>query len=622
MGHKSKKSLINNSDNSIMILVLGVSAVTLSFKTNFYDPFNSIKFLLLLILSSWLAGHILSSYREFKPRLHTSEFKIIAIVLSFLGCMAVATLFTDIHVVGLIGEIQRKNGLLAYVGLVIVLLYASRMINFGNILIVYKVVIFNCLALSIYGIFQILGKDFVKWDNPYNRMISTLGNPNFASALLAVLSAISFFSIFLSSLHLFFKVIAVGAFSSGLVAIWGSNSRQGLLSLFFAVIFYISIALLLKNKKIGFMFIGSALLMSSLIILGMLQKGPLSALLYKDSVSVRGYYWRAGIEMFKDSPLFGVGVDRYGVFFKQFRELAYPLKYGFEITSSNAHNLFIQFFATSGFFVGIAYLILQVLIFHSGIKLIKMSDREQQKIVLGLLAAWLGFQSQSLISIDNIGISIWGWLLGGCILGLSNSVIRFTDNPPTQKSLKSGTKMFKLNLFQPIMSTLILVPTLIFVSSYVKIEQNLNYLKGISNPAYPENAPFVLDYFGRINSSPFADPQYKFISAFYLLNMGYEQKAYETLKSLQKSDPINPGFLQGLAVVEESQNRKNDAILSREKLALVDPWNAENYASLIGLYISVGNLEKAYAIRDMIFEFAPNSSALVKVNETLNQIEK
>ena len=80
-------------------------------------------------------------------------------------------------------------------------------------------------------------------------------------------------------------------------------------------------------------------------------------------------------------------------------------------------------------------------------------------------------------------------------------------------------------------------------------------------------------------------------------------------------------ILYNLIYENQSQNRKNDAILSREKLALVDPWNAENYASLIGLYISVGNLEKAYAIRDMIFEFAPNSSALVKVNETLNQIE-
>ena len=51
-------------------------------------------------------------------------------------------------------------------------------------------------------------------------------------------------------------------------------------------------------------------------VLGMLQKGPLQNLLYKDSVSVRGFYWRAAIEMLKSEPLFGVGSDRYGSFFR------------------------------------------------------------------------------------------------------------------------------------------------------------------------------------------------------------------------------------------------------------------------------------------------------------------
>jgi hypothetical protein len=37
-------------------------------------------------------------------------------------------------------------------------------------------------------------------------------------------------------------------------------------------------------------------------LVGMLQIGPLEKFLYKPSVSVRGYYWRAGLEMFKDYP--------------------------------------------------------------------------------------------------------------------------------------------------------------------------------------------------------------------------------------------------------------------------------------------------------------------------------
>jgi O-antigen ligase len=62
----------------------------------------------------------------------------------------------------------------------------------------------------------------------------------------------------------------------------------------------------MRSRKLSLFVVGFSVAGAILAILGMLQKGPLVSLLYKDSVSVRGYYWRAGIEMFKDSPLTGV----------------------------------------------------------------------------------------------------------------------------------------------------------------------------------------------------------------------------------------------------------------------------------------------------------------------------
>ena len=52
--------------------------------------------------------------------------------------------------------------------------------------------------LIIYGFLQSNGKDFVKWDNPYNSIISTVGNPNFAAAVMAILATISFSAIFIN----------------------------------------------------------------------------------------------------------------------------------------------------------------------------------------------------------------------------------------------------------------------------------------------------------------------------------------------------------------------------------------------------------------------------------------
>ena len=108
--------------------------------------------------------------------------------------------------------------------------------------------------------------------------------------------------------------------------------------------------------------------------------------------------------MLMDKPFTGVGVDRYGAYFKQFREAGYSLKYGFDIGSSNAHNTFIQMFATGGVFVGLTYLLILVYVLRMGIRAAKHSTGDQQKVVIGLLSAWIGFQAQSLISIDNIDL--------------------------------------------------------------------------------------------------------------------------------------------------------------------------------------------------------------------------
>jgi O-antigen ligase len=80
----------------------------------------------------------------------------------------------------------------------------------------------------------------------------------------------------------------------------------------------------------------------------MLNQGPLAAILYKESVSIRGYYWKAALKMFFAHPFTGVGVDNYGDYFKQFRAPEYSNTYGFSIGSTSAHNVVLQFFATGG----------------------------------------------------------------------------------------------------------------------------------------------------------------------------------------------------------------------------------------------------------------------------------
>jgi hypothetical protein len=143
--------------------------------------------------------------------------------------MGISLSFTDVFIIGLIGDNQRRNGFLAYLMLIVIFLYAARSINLKYAVRVMKVMIIAGIILSSYGLLQINGKDFFEWNNPYNSMISTLGNPNFASSMLAIVTLVSAFSLFLKNFATIFKALAVIVIIMSVYSIIKSESRQGIL---------------------------------------------------------------------------------------------------------------------------------------------------------------------------------------------------------------------------------------------------------------------------------------------------------------------------------------------------------------------------------------------------------
>jgi O-antigen ligase len=575
------------------------------------------KLIILLIVSGWLLGHLISSYREHPIKAKSSDLYPIALCVVFVMTLTISTFFTHPLIVGLIGDTQRRNGLLQYFGVTIIFLYASRVIEHLSALIIYKVAIFLGLILSTYGLIQLAGKDFVQWKNPYNAMISTLGNPNFASSMLAILAAIAIFSLTIQKFPKLYKILAILVILASCTAIILSESRQGILVIFFSIIFFVSHYFYLNKKKIGIMAICISIFLSALAIMGMLQKGPLASLLYKDSVSVRGYYWRAGIEMFKDKPFTGIGVDRYGSYFKQFREAGYSLKYGFDITSSNAHNTFIQMFATAGVFVGLTYLLIVVYVFRMGLRAAKHSKGDHQKVVIGLLSAWIGFQAQSLISIDSIGISVWGWLLGGSIVALANRVNSDSQSFGNKVPLVKNKNLVHINLFQPIVSTLIMIPILFVTINLYRVESDFFNVNNFVNSKIPENKQIVMNYANKVFNNKFTDPYYKVQSANSIYIMGYKKEASLEVKKLLQEDPRNLDYLGVIAFLEVSDNNISDAIITRIKIITYDPWNAQNYLELGKLYKLSGDLTKAAEMKDKILSFAGNTDIAKIAIETL-----
>ena len=84
MGGNNKQKLVDKSSNSVWFLIWGVAAVTFFLKTDFYDPFNSAKLILLLLIAGWIFGHLINSYKENQINKKSQEFIPAIIILSFI----------------------------------------------------------------------------------------------------------------------------------------------------------------------------------------------------------------------------------------------------------------------------------------------------------------------------------------------------------------------------------------------------------------------------------------------------------------------------------------------------------------------------------------------------------
>ena len=601
-----KKTKVNKASSQSALLIFGLLIITIYFKVKTADPFNTPKLSLTLILCGLLIGPLIYSY--YKVGVRNKSIELVGVLLStiFIVSLTYALLNTDVFVRGFIGDSQRRNGYLHYLSIIIIFFYVIRNVNFEFAGKIIKITIWLNLILGGYGLIQITGNDFVEWLNPYNSMISTMGNPNFASSMLAFFLSIALMSTYALKLSSLYKVVAFLGSAASIFAIILSESRQGLVVIAIILSLFISLCIMAKNRKYGFLAFSMTICSFIFGILGMLQIGPLQRFLYKDSVSVRGYYWRAGIEMFKDYPLTGVGLDSYLTYFYEYREPGYPTNYGFDITSSNAHNTVIQMFATGGLFVGLSYFLLLAYVLHCGVKLINAVDKQHKEISILLVTAWVGIQSQSIISIDFIALSIWSWVFAGMIVGLSSMVMlqlkSVAKENPTE-NLNSKIPLINhvpTNFILPrIISGIFLVPIIFVVVLLGRFEDQTYFNATLVSPS--ENN-LLLANSEKIINNPLVDPYYKFRAALNLIDAGYFDKGVDIVKSLSEEDPRQIDYLKVLVRVEMTRNNLPKAVELRESISKLDPWNVQNYFELALLYKSLDNNEQVRKIKEIILD--------------------
>jgi O-antigen ligase len=575
----------------INLILLGAAVTTLYFNTKIQDPFNSPKLWIISLMAAWLVGHIIVRRNSlFAP----TNRAITLFLIVFLGSGFMSLINTNSFYIGFFGENQRRNGYLSYLSLGIILLISSVVFRFNSVAKIYTLAFIVGAFLSSYGLLQSSGLDFIKWNNPYNSVISTVGNPNFAASIIAIIATLNFGAALQNTRNKVMRGLHGSVVLLSLFVIIQSGALQGLIALSIGIGTILLTYLYSKSKKLGYLGFTLTGIIGLVAVLGMLQVGPLTQYLYKSSVSIRGHYWRAGVKMLTENPIFGVGLDSYGSYFKQVREVSYPLDYGFDITSNNAHNVPIQLFSTGGLLFGLAYLCIVILILKRGIQGLRKYEGNQRIVLATFFGAWLAYQAQTIISIDNIGISIWGWLLGGIVLALSG------DN--ANLDIKVSNKG-QLQLMQPIVSGSMALVMLVPVVGLFQSESLMYKTRSYFNPQDANSKSLLLEYANKTISTTFAEPTYIITSANYLFAAGFQNEGINVLKEhIDKNERDLDAITSLVQIYEQIKDYKN-AMYGREKIKELDPWNTKNLLQLGREYKFFNELDKMRSIVNYINSF-------------------
>jgi hypothetical protein len=429
--------------------------------------------------------------------------------------------------------------------------------------------------ISGYALLQTLDLDPIAWSQ--KAMVATLGNINFMSSFLG-LASISF----LSRLVTETIPIAAKAHYSILLAlnlslIWISGSIQGI-AIFAAGA--VTIVAMVLRKKIDFKRAMFWLLLTipqgALVFLGTAGIGPLS-LLRQDTVIFRLDYWLAGINMTKENWLNGVGIDAYGDYYQQYRNLAAVVRTGPQRVTNTAHNIFLDVSTGSGLLAGLSFLFIFVITFRVIFSMLKTGNFTSTDVAVA--GIFIGFVIFCLISINQIGVGIWGFIFMGYLQGWNGR----QKNGHSNRKLDQDRSISKKFVPKPALNVMPQMSTAIFgvlglTLSLMPNITDVQMLSAVKSKKY--------DVMLEVVSKSSATQAHKDRYLNSMLEEGRETEAYEFALTVLQSNPRSDLALRVIGSHEGAP--KNLRITSLEQLIKQDPNNLELRQNIRGLINSLG----------------------------------
>ncbi len=387
-------------------------------------------------------------------------------ILAFLLINIIATIFSINPIISLFGFYGQFEGLLVIINYIFLFYCVVNFINKKLFLWMINVVILSGVLVASYGIIQYYGLDPIKWEMfTGGRVSSSLGNPiGFGNYIIMVLGiTICFFlskeitskkKPIIPSKKKKKKAQIIPRYSEqpktkieipwwiyGIcigIILYGfcfSASRAPFLAMLgaFALIMILLWKSVITDKRRHLGIFGGIFLCylvfsnitPGLDVIGRLasifktplpkQTSPFDVGTFTATsvahLTPRIYLWQGALNIIKDYPILGVGLDTMGIVHSRYKPVESAMAEGAYATAASAHNELLDIWGSRGTIGLIIYLWMLITFIVICLKIYWHSEGIEKFLVTGLLAALLSHFIQNQFSPTGISTSYLFWTI-------------------------------------------------------------------------------------------------------------------------------------------------------------------------------------------------------------------
>jgi len=481
----------------VICLVVLIVATPTVFLRNTFSTFD-VPQVTVLWLSAMTLGFLVLVRRLLFERDATLPRVVMVAAAVFLVSLGLNVAFSPQPWVALTGLPVRSAGALTY-GLCLLVLYSvySIVTRRGPVMIVTAFVVAHAFV-SGYALLQAYGGDPYQWGEGelwVGPVFSTLGNPNFSAAYLALtlpfvaLMSLGFTNsrgvrmlcgailgattVALSYLGSFQGDVAALA-SVAVVVHWAwYRDRDGRLlatvlaapaalvivgvpllfqqpsrTVLVALVACLAVAAWLSAKwdlrhpvlddpvAIGWARRRIVLVSSSVVVvvaaITLVAGGRIVDEL-RAGLGQRVEFWRISLAIFREHPVVGTGLETYSGYFTSHRSISHAVKWE-PVLADSPHSVPLGLLSGGGLLLATSYALLVGLVGWFGYRAVSRTGGRTRLLVMAVLMAWVAYQVQSLVSIDMPGLISTQWIFGGVLLAIGGLVEDGADTRETEST--------------------------------------------------------------------------------------------------------------------------------------------------------------------------------------------